>query len=131
VTLTFLFKISYNLTPPPPQKKKISYEYLNLINAVRMKMERLCKKNKWYCFQEVVQSAETTPNKADVTSSNSPSPFLCGHVKKKKQMVFLFIIMQFFFFKKKNDIIAYQKKKKRPKIDIIASNIFFFFNYKS
>jgi hypothetical protein len=33
--------------------------------------------------QEVAQSAMITPNKADVTSSNSP--LLCGHVKKKKK----------------------------------------------
>jgi hypothetical protein len=34
--------------------------------------------------QEEIQLAETTPNEADVTSSNLPSPLLCGHVKKKK-----------------------------------------------
>jgi hypothetical protein len=33
--------------------------------------------------QEVVQSVRTTPNEADVTSSNLLSSFLCGHVKKK------------------------------------------------
>jgi hypothetical protein len=25
------------------------------------------------------------PNEVEVTSSNPPSPFLCGHVKKKKK----------------------------------------------
>jgi hypothetical protein len=36
--------------------------------------------------QEVVQSVETTPYEVEVTSSNPPSPLLCGHVKKKKNM---------------------------------------------
>jgi hypothetical protein len=35
--------------------------------------------------QEVVQSAMTTLNKVNVTSSNPPPLFLCGHVKKIKK----------------------------------------------
>jgi hypothetical protein len=35
--------------------------------------------------QEVTQSAGTTPHEAEITSSNPPSPLLCGHVKKKKK----------------------------------------------
>jgi hypothetical protein len=42
-------------------------------------------KDKSLRLQEVVPSAGTTPNEADVTSSNPPPPFLCGHVKKKKK----------------------------------------------
>jgi hypothetical protein len=41
------------------------------------------------CPQEVAQSAGTTPNKAEVTSSNPPSPFCVDMSKKKKSMNFL------------------------------------------
>jgi hypothetical protein len=35
--------------------------------------------------QEIAQSVRTTPNEAEVTSSNLPSLFLCERVKKKKK----------------------------------------------
>jgi hypothetical protein len=38
--------------------------------------------------QEIAQSAGTTPYEADVTSSNPPSPLLCGYVKKNKNTKF-------------------------------------------
>jgi phage-related protein len=37
-------------------------------------------------IQKVAQSARIMLNEAEVTSSNSPLLFMCGHVKKKKKI---------------------------------------------
>jgi hypothetical protein len=55
------------------------------------------------------------PNKVEVTSSNSHSPLLCGHVKKKKK-------------KKKDDkiFVFYERKKvkerEREKNEFVATH---------
>jgi hypothetical protein len=59
---------------------QLSFSYLQLtINHVSLKIFLGCP-------EEVVQSAVITPNEAEVTSSNLPSPLLCGYVKKKKKI---------------------------------------------
>jgi hypothetical protein len=42
-------------------------------------------KKKDTCPQEVAQSVRTTPNEAEVTSLNSPSPSCADMAKKKKK----------------------------------------------
>ena len=41
-----------------------------------------------FCLQEVAQSAETTPNEAEVTSSNPSHPLMWTCQKKKKKVFF-------------------------------------------
>jgi hypothetical protein len=82
------------------------------------------------CLQEVVQLAGTTPHEMEVTSSNLPSPLLCGHVKKKKlynhlQGVALGVSTWFGF-----PVFGQNRESELRYPDTRSSNCFFFFKKK-
>jgi hypothetical protein len=67
----------------------LNFQTINILSSFFFGHARtsisLNRKTKLYCPQEVVQSAETMPNKAKVTSSNPHFPSCVDMSKKKRK----------------------------------------------